>query len=72
MKDAKEMPKKKALLSSILAAHSIDEAQFGSFLGGFRQGLNLATENIEGTSAEVLLVSIATTGQFKGGRPTGK
>ena len=66
------MPKKKALLSSFLAAHSIDEAQFGSFLGGFRQGLNLATENIEGTSAEVLLVSIAATGQFKGGRPTGK
>ena len=56
----------------VLAAHSIDEAQFGSFLGGFRQGLNLATENIEGTSVEVLLVSIAATGQFKGGRPTGK
>ena len=71
-KDAKEMPKKKALLSSFLAAHSIDEAQFGSFLGGFRQGLNPAKENIEGTSAEVLLVSIAATGQFKGGRPTGK
>ena len=67
-KDAKEMPKKKALLSIFLAAHSIDEAQFGSFLGG----LNPAKENIEGTSAEVLLVSIAATGQFKGGRPIGK
>ncbi len=49
-KDAKEMPRKKALLSSFLAAHSIDEAQFGSFLGGFRQGLNPAKENIEGTT----------------------
>ena len=66
MKDAREMPKKKALLSSFLAAYSIDEAQFGSFLAGFRQRLNPVKE-----SAEVLLVSVAATGHFKGGRSTG-
>ena len=32
-KDAKDMPKTKALLSSFLAAQSIDNTQFSSFLG---------------------------------------
>ena len=71
-KDAKEMPKKKALLSSFLAARSIDEAQFSSFLGGFRQALNPAKEGTACILAEVLLVSTVASGQFKGGRPAGR
>ena len=66
------MPKKKALLSSFLAAHSIDEAQFSSFLGGFRQALNPAKKGTACILAEVLLVSTVASGQFKGGRPAGR
>ena len=71
-KTPKRCPRRRRCCPIFWPRTVLNEAQFGSFLGGFRQGLNPAKENIEGTSAEVLLVSITATGQFKGGRPTGK
>ena len=71
-KDAKDMPKTKSLLSSFLAAQSIDDSQFSSFLGGYRRALNPAKEIKTAATVDVMLVSTAAGGQFKGGRATGR
>ena len=71
-KDAKDMPKTRALLSSFLAAQSIDESQFSSFLGGYRRVSNPAAEIKTAASVDVMLVSTKVGGQFKGGRAIGR
>ena len=59
-KDAKDMPKTRALLSSFLAAQSIDESQFSSFLGGYiyRRVSNPAAEIKSAASVDVIYARV--------------